>query len=540
MTVRLASESDIAAVKAIADAHRTELGFVPLPALEEAQAEQRLLVAVAPSSLTPAPIVGFVHFRCCQDGHATIYEIAVLPEWRGKGVGKALIEGVINAARQRGCHTLRLKCPVDLPANGFYARLGFTRVAIEEGKRRPLAVWEKGIGQRAEGEGQRAEGEGQRVESEGQGAGKWQFFVGLTSEASQVRSLVRRFAAGYNGQPPFNPFERVIVSPLFVPPATLRLLRQGLAVGNQRLAAGDGQAWENGVPPCTCVMFDSGGFQVQTGRLDYDDLCRRLRAFYERERWAHLYVLPDHVPTSRDADFEVQRKIDETLRMGELFLQWLPHLNGMGDEGRGAQGIAVGVVHGRTEEQVRLAARRWRQLGVTYIAFGSFGTSGRNNSVNMLSKQSLKVLYALASEASLQNQQLHIFGITSPAYLLRLVRCSIVPTSFDSVAWWKAGGFGQVFLAMRSSLLFSHRTQSKRKQIDDEQFAKERDKTKHICPFCANLYELRNSRWMRILHNLVVLFEEVRKLQQVVGEFPYNFWFNPKQHFVGELPYIKV
>ncbi len=480
VTVRRATREDLEAVKALADAHRHELGFVPHASLRDALSEHRLFVAVSASSPScPAPrIVGFVHFRCCRDGHATIYEIAVLPEWRGRGVGKALMAYVIDEARGRGCHTLRLKCPIDSPANGFYARLGFHRIATERGKRRPLAVWEKSIERGTEGEGK---------------AERWSFFVGLTSDASQVQALVRRFAEGYNRHPPFNPFERVIVSPLFVPPATLRLLQQGVL----RSASGGQPTWDDGVPPCACVMFDSGGFQVQTGRLDYDELCRKLRKLYEREQWAHLFVLPDHVPTSRDADFEVHRKVDETLRMGELFLRWLPHLS---------EKTVVGVVHGRTEAQVRLAARHWLQLGVTYIAFGSFGTSGRNGSVNMLSRRSLKVLRALAEEAAGTGLRLHIFGIGNPTYLLRLAEHGITPTSFDSVGWWKAGGFGKVLFptsrqlhVTRNPLAFLSARDIKRTE-------------RHNCPFCTDLAKLQRSRWHRVLHNLVTFVETAQKL----------------------------
>ncbi|MGD9891691.1 MAG: hypothetical protein AB7R89_31350 [Dehalococcoidia bacterium] len=40
-------------------------------------------------------------------------------------------------------------------------------------------------------------------------------------------------------------------------------------------------------------MFDSGGYAVQTGRLDYFEMYSRLLTVYRRERWAGLYTLPD-------------------------------------------------------------------------------------------------------------------------------------------------------------------------------------------------------------------------------------------------------
>jgi ribosomal protein S18 acetylase RimI-like enzyme len=136
--VRFATADDVPAVKAIADRHRHELGFVPAAALVEAARERRLLVAVLDGK-----VIGFVHFRCCRDGHATIYEIAVLPEHRRRGVGRALVEAVSQEAIQHGYIVLQLKCPIDLPANEFYRRAGFTEAGIEEGRRRPLRIWRR-------------------------------------------------------------------------------------------------------------------------------------------------------------------------------------------------------------------------------------------------------------------------------------------------------------------------------------------------------------------------------------------------------------
>jgi hypothetical protein len=351
--------------------------------------------------------------------------------------------------------------------------LGFKRIAVEDGKRRPLAVWELSLNS-----------------SPVPSSPSWQFFVGLTSDASQIRSLVRRFFEGYNFQPPFNPFERIIVSPLFVPKATLRLLKSW--------RTGDSSVLNSPSPvPCpVSVMFDSGGYQVQMGKLSYDELCRKLREVYERETWADFYVLPDHVPTSRDTDFEVRHKVKETLAMGELFLEWF--------QGTREPKQFVGVVHGRTVAQVIEAARKWHELGVDYIAFGSFGTSGRDGSVNMLSNRSLKLLKALSDETRANGQKLHIFGIGNPTYLLRFVECGITPTSFDSTGWWKAGGFGKVFFPKSQQWHITHFSLSSLIRLETH-------RNGHSCPFCPDLSALKRSRWRRVLHNLVA-FAETQEL----------------------------
>ncbi|MCS3921024.1 N-acetyltransferase [Fervidibacter sacchari] len=482
--VRLAKRRDLKVVKKLADEHRRELGFVKLASLEKAIQERRLLVAVVSSSLVPRPssrIIGFVHFRCCKDGHATIYEIVVAPEWRGKGVGRKLVEAVCTHARSRSCTCLRLKCPIDLPANGFYQRLGFIRIGIEnpDGNRRPLAIWELDLQDFV------------HSTLNSQPTTRWQFYVGLTADASSIRALVRRFYEGYSGQPPFHPFERIIVSPLFVPPATLRLLRSWRT----------GESSPVSHAPCpVSLIFDSGGYQVQTGKLTYEELCRELRRVYEQEARADFYVLPDHVPTSRDSDAEVERKIKETLTMGELFLKWV--FQGTRDTGQ-----VIGVVHGRTVKQIREGVRKWHELGVRYIAFGSFGTSGRDGSVNLLSQNSLKLLKALQDEALSLGMKFHIFGIGNPTYLVRLKNEGIEPTSFDSTGWWKAGGFGYVFAVDGKGTTSLRICLTRRITTSLERAQRFLRKSGHVCPFCADEKSLRRFRWHRLLHNLATFVE---------------------------------
>ena len=59
--------------------------------------------------------------RLLPDGH--IGRMAVLPTWRGQGVGRALLDAVMHAAVARGDRTLRLSAQTH--ATAFYARAGF-------------------------------------------------------------------------------------------------------------------------------------------------------------------------------------------------------------------------------------------------------------------------------------------------------------------------------------------------------------------------------------------------------------------------------
>ncbi len=59
--------------------------------------------------------------RLLPDGH--IGRMAVLPDWRGRGIGAALLEALMAEAARRGMRRLALSAQTH--ALGFYARFGF-------------------------------------------------------------------------------------------------------------------------------------------------------------------------------------------------------------------------------------------------------------------------------------------------------------------------------------------------------------------------------------------------------------------------------
>jgi|SRR5690348_381784 predicted GNAT family N-acyltransferase len=68
--------------------------------------------------------------RMQADGH--IGRMAVVKEWRRRGVGGALLEGLVNEARKRGLAEVRLSAPVQ--ALEFYRAQGF----VADGKIHPV------------------------------------------------------------------------------------------------------------------------------------------------------------------------------------------------------------------------------------------------------------------------------------------------------------------------------------------------------------------------------------------------------------------
>lgn len=168
-------------------------------------------------------------------------------------------------------------------------------------------------------------------------------------------------------------------------------------------------------------------------------------------------------------------------------------------------------VHGRTEERIHRCIKAYANLGVKYIGFGSFGTSGLNDTVNLVSRRSFELLSGLQKLASEHNMCLHIFGVGSPSQLVRIHKAGIMFDSFDSSGWWKAGGFGKIFFPMGSQL---HVTRMRDYKSTPQEIEKEKIRTRHECPFCADVSQLCKSCIAGIMHNLVCVLDTL----EVIGD----------------------
>jgi GNAT superfamily N-acetyltransferase len=76
--------------------------------------------------------VGCVALLPAGEGVFELAKMAVRPDLRGHGLGRALIEGACAEARARGAHTLMLESNTSLkPAIALYEKMGFVRVPLE-------------------------------------------------------------------------------------------------------------------------------------------------------------------------------------------------------------------------------------------------------------------------------------------------------------------------------------------------------------------------------------------------------------------------
>ena len=129
---------DIQVAKTIADTNRDSIGFLPRMKLQEAADQNRCFVATSDEG----NLAGFVVFRHRKiDNQTTLSDICVDETYRGKGIGRVLMNTLIENCHEKRREFIQLKCPESLTANQFYERIGFNLIATEEGKSRRLNVW---------------------------------------------------------------------------------------------------------------------------------------------------------------------------------------------------------------------------------------------------------------------------------------------------------------------------------------------------------------------------------------------------------------
>jgi len=127
----MSTSTEAAAAAKVFQRHRDELGFI-----NRAQCEDGDLVTARRDGQVVGAALGN---HCVRKPQTTLYELAVLPEYRREGLGAELVR---RLAAESPHDKMVAKCPADLPANEFYADQGWDRVDREEGKNRALNVWE--------------------------------------------------------------------------------------------------------------------------------------------------------------------------------------------------------------------------------------------------------------------------------------------------------------------------------------------------------------------------------------------------------------
>jgi len=416
-------------------------------------------------------ILGFVRFRHRRDGLTTLYEIAVVHNKQGNRIGKKLVDALVDDCRRVGIRRIRLSCPAELPANGFYKRLGFvhTEGRSKAGVNRPLYEWHLTILPK-------------RILT---------FVASITASSRDIGCLIKIWETEGVGKP----FEKCIVTPLFIEAKSFEYVKY-----MQR-------SW--GVK----VIFDSGGFFVQQGKIAYDELFARLLKFYLQNDWGNIFVLPDYVPTSKNTAQEVQERVLVTAAEGIKFFKRLP---------LELRSRAMGVLQGRTPEHLRHCLDAFLGSGVQHLGFGSFDTGGAQSEINLMTNDAarrLDFVRDMLQEKFVKYQiedlpSFHLFGVSAPNVVEKFR--AYLATSFDSSGWMRTAGYGNIYLPFKGRRNVTHGSSSllNGPGLSASEFYAQCEHTKHQCPFCKDFKRLQQNRFARMLHNTMVFQEMVAAINE--------------------------
>ena len=79
----------------------------------------------------------------CGESGWSLVDVALLPSWRGEGIGSLLLRGVLDAATRAGAPRIALTVEFTNPARRLYARLGFS--VIEEAVPDVAMEWQPSV-----------------------------------------------------------------------------------------------------------------------------------------------------------------------------------------------------------------------------------------------------------------------------------------------------------------------------------------------------------------------------------------------------------
>ena len=304
------------------------------------------------------------------------------------------------------------------------------------------------------------------------------FVTSLTISPTDMSWILRLWDESDNE---LNPFAHILVTPLFASERMMEIIKDLKFRRNSE------------------VYFDSGGYYVQQGKIEYEELYRKLMDFYLENQWADWYILPDHVPISQDSPQDVERKVQDTITTSKLFYEQLPI---------SLRQKAMPVVQGHTISQVQRCVESYVQMGLTYIGFGSFGTNNINNNTNVVNAASLERVKRISQILKDKSIPIHLFGVATPPLIFLFHKLGI--HSFDSLSWMRSAGYGKAFLPYVRAYNVSHRS-TRNSSLTELEFEKLKSLTGHECSFCSSFRELSLRKDYRTLHNLAVIVDTVEK-----------------------------
>lgn len=245
------------------------------------------------------------------------------------------------------------------------------------------------------------------------------------------------------------------------------------------------------------LMYDSGGYEVEIGKLSFSQLLLKLQRAWETCPLPNHMVLPDNPLTSADSEDEIKRKVDETIE-GSLF--FIRRYRDLVDR-------MVAPIHGVTLDTVLECAKVFYDEGVRFFAFGSLEAIVGSKSVTNLTPQAIEVLEGLSRFCRERKVKLHIFGVGSIDSIVSIRQAGIWFSSVDSSSLVRQTAACKVlFPEAKLHLQALHYIRLR------DIYETVRETTRHRCPFCESYEKLVKSFDARYAHNLIVLFEVLSEI----------------------------
>ena len=131
LVLRLATPSDLDGIMAIETATFASDAWSRRSMAAELEGRDTYYLVAEPHD-EPGRVVGYAGLLAGRGtGDADVQTIAVLPEARGRGLGRTLVTQLVAEARRRGAREVFLEVRADNPvAQGLYASLGFEELAV--------------------------------------------------------------------------------------------------------------------------------------------------------------------------------------------------------------------------------------------------------------------------------------------------------------------------------------------------------------------------------------------------------------------------
>jgi hypothetical protein len=144
---------------------------------------------------------------------------------------------------------------------------------------------------------------------------------------------------------------------------------------------------------------------------------------------------------------------------------------------------------------------------------------GSNSQVNVVTTSAIDMARYVIDVAHNHGIKVHLFGLGVPALVAMLK--GIQADSFDSSAWMKSAGFGQIYLPFMRAYNISHRNSGSEMQLglSKDDFLRLKHLTGHSCTSCEDITSLQNNKMARVVHNLIAISETVEKAN--IGDYDY-------------------